>query len=71
MDRKITMWEIKVDLDDDLIPKIKEMALREIAADDQALLNYGVSLALRRAVGLEKNGGRTCRRPRSSTSRSS
>jgi len=49
----------------------KEMALREIAADDQALLNYGVSLALRRAVGLEKNGGRTCRRPRSSTSRSS
>ena len=45
-ERIVKMVEIELELDSGLIEPIKKYALKTIANDGQALLNYGVNKAL-------------------------
>ena len=46
-ERIVKMVEMEMELDQDLIEPMKKYALKMIAEDEQALLNYGINLALR------------------------
>jgi len=49
-EKKITMYEIEVDIPEELVEKIKRSALEWIKDDAQALLNYGCNRILREQI---------------------
>lgn len=53
-ERDIIMKEIKLDLEEDLIEKIIEIAKVNIINDRQELINYGINMALRDII--DSNG---------------
>jgi hypothetical protein len=49
-ERDIVMKEITIDLEEDIIADLIKFARSKIVNDDQALINYGANLALRKIV---------------------
>jgi ribonuclease HI len=53
-EKKIVMYEIEVDIPEELVEKIRRLALEWIKDDTQALLNYGCNRILREQIEKEK-----------------
>ena len=67
-ERKVQMYEIDIDVDEETKAKVCHAALHEIASDGDALFNYGFNQALKRFI---ETKGKKCTPKKSSNKKRS